>query len=185
MEVKFGNMSQFFDALKNPEYGFLYLEPVLIWGIAIGLATFIFALLVREPKTQMFGLIIVVGSCMLVGPYSNQRIAAEKRIVSVYQHDQPTRAQGFATKSKDRRDMKWLYYLTAGLGLATVLVGVSKSKLAFTTAGATLVVGIATVFYGSVQHFHEAQLYHPNLRKTQPPPPASVADVPPRLTPVR
>ena len=106
MEIKFGSISQFFDALKDPEYGFLFLEPVLIWGIALGLATFIFALIVREPKTQIFGLIIVVGSCMLIGPYSNKRHVAEKRIVNVYQHDNPYRAQGFATKSADRKEIK-------------------------------------------------------------------------------
>ena len=182
MEVKFGNIEQFFTALENPEYAYLYLEPVLIWGLGFGLLAFLFATIVREPKTQSFGLIILAVSCMLVGPYCNKRKIAEKRIVSVYQIDQPTRASGFSAETNDRRNMQWLYYLTAALAVATLLMGAAKSKLGFTLAGVTVIVGASAILYSSIAHYQEAQLNHPNLRQASPsPPPQSVAG---RLTPM-
>lgn len=175
METLSGNIERFFTALETPEYAYLFLEPILIWGIGFGLVAFIFATLVREPKTQSFGLIILIVSCMMVGPYCNKRKVAEKRIVTVYQVDQPSRASGFTAHTSERRGTQWLYYLTAILATATILLGIGKSKLGGVLMAATIVFGVITLLTSSLQHYKESQLHHPNLRQTAAPPPHPVA----------
>lgn len=180
MDSSIHQLEQFFAALGSPDYGFLYLEPVLTWGIIFGLTTFVFALIVREQKTQFFGLVVIAASCLAVIPYCNKRLGAENRIVSVYQIDDSERAKGFADGTTERREMRWLYYLTAGVATGTLLVGAGRSKLGLAFSGIAVVVGTATVLYGSSAHYREAQNYYPNLRQAAPPPATStVAD---RLT---
>ena len=145
METLSGNIERFFTALETPEYAYLFLEPILIWGVGFGLISFIFASLVREPKTQSFGLIVLIVSCMMVGPYCNKRKVAEKRIVPVYQVDQPSRASTFTAQTSERRKMQWLYYLTAILATATILLGIGKSKLGGVLMAATIVFGVITL----------------------------------------
>ncbi|MEM1297377.1 MAG: hypothetical protein AAGH89_18575 [Verrucomicrobiota bacterium] len=156
-------LKEFFSALGTPEYGFLMLEPIFVYGIGLGLVIFLFALIVREQKSQMFGLILIAGCAMMIGPYLNRRGAAEKRIVQVYQIDQPDRAEGFVEKTKNRRSAKWLYYLTAAVAIGALLVG-GKNKVGTGLTIATILLALGTVFFSSVIHYNEAKLYHPNLR---------------------
>tara|TARA_R110002096_G_scaffold200639_9_gene384697 strand:+ start:10381 stop:10914 length:534 start_codon:yes stop_codon:yes gene_type:complete len=162
-------LREFFTALGSPEYGYLMLEPMFIYGIGLGLIIFLFALIVKEPKSQMLGLILIAGCAMMIGPYLNRRGAAEARIVQVYQIDQPDRAEGFIAKTKNRRNAKWLYYLTAAVAIGALLVG-GKNKVGTGLTIATILLAVGTIFFSSVFHYNEAKLYHPNLRA----PPASM-----------
>ncbi len=158
------SIEDFLSAVGSPEYGFLFLEPILIYGVGLGLLTFLFALLVKEQKTQMFGLLVIAVSAMMIGPYLNRRSAAQERIVQVYQIDQPARATGFIEKTDERHQLKWLYYLTAITAVLTLLIGASKNKTAIGFVIATVVLSGSTVLVSSQAHYHEAMLYYPNLQ---------------------
>ncbi len=158
-------MDRFCQALQDPEYAHLFLEPLLVFGTFFGVLTFLFALVVQEQKTQIFGLIILIGSALLIGPYVHKRSLAEPRIVEIYRTHAPERAEGFAEVTQERRRHQWLYYLTAGLGTATLLVGVQKNRTGLSFSAATVCVAFITVIYGGLLHYRESQYTHPNLRR--------------------
>jgi len=167
MDATFG---QFWRALGNPEYRFLFLEPVLIYGTGFGLVTYLFALLVREQKSQMFALLILIGSVMCVSPYLNQREDAQARIVGTYEIDQPSRAVGFAEHTKEIRAMRWLYFWTAFWGIMALLFNVGKGRLGWVFCGIAVVSSLITIGYSCKFHYAESRLYHPNLRQSEIPP---------------
>ncbi len=57
--------------LADPEFIPLVLEPVFFYGVGIGLLVFLFAVLFKEGKTQKFGLLIIILSCLAVIPYTH------------------------------------------------------------------------------------------------------------------
>ena len=171
--------SQFLEAMKDPEYGFLFIEPLLIYGIGFGLLAFLFASLVQEQKTQVFGLVIIVASCMMVGPYVNKRLASQKRVTAVYQIDYPEKAGSFQETTKRWKGATWVYYVTAALGTLTLIVGLGKSRTGVVLAILTVAFGLSSAIYACLAHYRESLDKHPTLRahyaeKVDPPPPGPV-----------
>jgi len=170
MELTLDYFRLFLDALRDPEYAFLFLEPLLIYGVAFGLLAFLFGVLTREPKTQLFGLVCIVGSCLAVAPYLNHRQASEDRIVSVYRLSQPDRAYGFTYNNEDRARKQWFYFITAAFATLTILFGQSETRSRVFLSLATCVFCVVTILYGCFAHFEESKVYHPNLRQELRPP---------------
>lgn len=170
-------------ALKEPEYSYLFFEPLLLYGIAFGLIAFLFGLCVREPKTQIFGLICIVAACLSVAPYLSQRKAAEDRIIHVFRLSQPDRAYGFSYNNEDREKKQWIYWVTAGLATLTILLGQGDSKSRLPLNCSTTAFCLLTIFYASLAHYEESKVYHPNLRQeltpSNTPPPLSLPSPPP------
>lgn len=175
MQVHFNSFETFFGAMKNAQYAFLYLEPVLVWGIAFGILLFLFASLVREQKCQVLGMGMIVAACMMVSPYVNQRLVAQKGIEQVYSVSEPSHAESMKEYTRERRNAKWIYFLTATLGIVSLLFGIGKSSIGRWTAGGAVAVGLITVFYGSLIHLEESRFYHPHLRSEPVPGPQPYA----------
>lgn len=165
MEFTLSYLRVFFQALHDPEYTFLFLEPMLLYGVAFGLLAFWFGLSIREPKTQMFGLICITGACLTVAPYLNQRKQAEERIVQVFSLSHPDRAYGFSYNNEDRTEKQWLYYATACMATLSMLFGQGESRGKFVLAAFTTLFCGLTILYGSLAHYEESKVYHPNLRR--------------------
>ena len=69
--------------------------------------------------------------------------------------------------------MRWLYFLTAASSIVTALVGAQRNLFGVWMAIITAILGIVVILYGSLAHYEESRIYHPNLR-TQKPQPTSV-----------
>ena len=65
------------EKLKDPEYLHLLLEPLMVWGLGIGVIAFLFAFFFGERKMQMVALAVIIISCLVVVPYIKQRKLAD------------------------------------------------------------------------------------------------------------
>lgn len=178
MELTLNYLRIFFRALHDPEYGYLFFEPVLLYGVAFGLVAFLFGLSIKEPKTQMFGLVCIVGACLTVAPYLSQRKASEERIIQAFGLSQPDRAYGFSYNNEDRSKKQWLFYVTAALATLTILFGQGEGRTRVGLNAAITTFCLLTMIYASLAHYEESKVYHPNLRREFGPPlqsPASLA----------
>lgn len=165
MELTLKYLQVFLQALQDPEYSFLFFEPILLYGVAFGLITFIFGLSIKEQKTQMFGLICIAGACLTVAPYLNQRKTCEDRIIQVFTTNQPDRAYGFTYNNEDRIRKQWLFWLTAGTATLTLLFNQTESRTRVGLTLGTVVFSLLTIVYASLAHYEESKVYHPNLRR--------------------
>ena len=164
MNVTSKHIEELLQALGKSEYAYLYLEPMLLYGVGIGLLAYLFALLTGEKRMQSFSLVIVAISALMIGPYLGHRSAAQTRIVGIYQASHPERAEGFVNGTEIRRNQRWVYYATAGLAILTLLLGLGRSGAGFTCGGAVIVAGIFAVLVSSLAHYQESSVYHPNLK---------------------
>ena len=61
------------DKLSDPEYLYLLLEPIMVWGLGIGVIAFLFAFFFGERKMQLVALGVIMISSLAVIPYLKQK----------------------------------------------------------------------------------------------------------------
>ncbi len=156
-------------AFRDPEYLFLVLEPLLVWGIAFGLVGLVVTWFLKNEKLQVVSLIIMIASALAVVPYLQARGNAQERIESVYKVSDPSRAKGFHTNTLDRREHRWLYLALAGIAGAAVLVGPRRNRLGLGLAIGSVAFSLYAINYGLWMHYQDSLAYHPNLKQNEAP----------------
>jgi len=148
------------DKLEDAEYRHLLLEPVMIYGVLIGVVAFLFAFLFKERKMQMGALIIIIASALCVVPYLKARSKSDKRAEKLF----AANAEMIEEQREARKDAQPLYFLVAGLAGVTLLMGAHKGKPGLIVGVVTIGAGAYLVLFSMAMHLKDAQIYHPNLR---------------------
>lgn len=148
------------EKLKDPEYFHLLLEPIMIWGLGIGLIAFIFAFFFGERKMQMVALAVIVISALAVGPYLDQRAQSDERVVKL----RGDVKELIEESQERRRGSRGAYMLVAALAGLTMLMGAHKGLPGMLAGIGTAVVGSVVVIHGAWLHLKDAEIYHPNIR---------------------
>ncbi|MGI9244490.1 MAG: hypothetical protein ACR2RV_27060 [Verrucomicrobiales bacterium] len=148
------------EKLKDPEYLHLLLEPIMIWGLGIGLIAFLFAFFFGERKMQMVALAVIVISALAVGPYLDQRAQADERVVKL----RGDVKELIEESQERRRGSRGAYMLVAALAGLTMLMGAHKGLPGMLAGIGTAVVGTVVVIHGAWLHLKDAEIYHPNIR---------------------
>ncbi|MCB1085722.1 MAG: hypothetical protein KDM63_01645 [Verrucomicrobiae bacterium] len=169
-------MKEFFDhldritaALQDPEYLFLVLEPLQLWGIAFGLLGLAITWFLKSEKLQVASLIVVVVSALSVVPYLQARKTAQTRIEKVFSLEAPARAKGFSQNTADRLDHRWVYLALAGVAGAAILVGPRRNRLGMGLALGCVAFSLHAIQYGLWMHYQDSLAYHPNLKQNEAP----------------
>ncbi|MCB1062596.1 MAG: hypothetical protein KDN20_06720 [Verrucomicrobiae bacterium] len=157
------------EALKDPEYLFLVLEPLQIWGVAFGLLGLVITYFLKNEKLQVASLIVITVSALSVLPYLQARKTAQTRIEKVFSVSAPSRAKGFHANTADRLDHRWLYLALAGVAGAAILVGPRRNQLGFGLAIGSVAFSLYAINYGLWMHYQDSLAYHPNLKQNEAP----------------
>lgn len=156
---------QLLSALGDAEYRYLLIEPLIFYGILIGVIMLIVAHFLKKPKVQMASLIVIGISALAHVPYKEARLAAQPRIEQVYKISAPARVKGFKENTQAWVAASWQFRLLILTTALAVMVGVSTNRVG-------LVLGILTAFLGLLStktavwlHYQDAIAYHPNLKQ--------------------
>ncbi|WP_038158958.1 hypothetical protein [Verrucomicrobium sp. BvORR106] len=148
------------DRLKDAQYAHLLLEPIPLFGIFFGLIFFAVGLWGKEDKTRVIALLIIVGACATVIPYTTYRERAQPRVLEVMPLKKAIKDQ-----SALRRSAHWVY-LTVGVTALTALIMTgSVGQLA---EYGVLVTGMGALIFSVWLHMKEAEIFHPNIRGAPP-----------------
>ncbi|MEM7147501.1 MAG: hypothetical protein AAF591_20465 [Verrucomicrobiota bacterium] len=159
-----GNLTK---ALGNPEYLFLLIEPVFIYGILLGVIVFVIGFLLKDKKAQTLGLVFVIVSSFAIWPYLKFRDKAESRISKVYAIEDPTVVKGFKQQTELRNDTKWIFFALGGIAGVVLLIGAQTNRMGLVLGITTVVGGITVVVFSMSMHLKESQVFHPNLLTQQ------------------
>lgn len=162
-------MEKMAEAFRDPEYLFLVLEPLQVWGVAFGLVGLVVTYFLKNEKLQVVSLILIVVSALSVLPYLHARSTAQARIEKIYEVSAPSRAKGFHANTADRLDHRWLYLALAGIAGAAVLVGPRRNRLGFGLAVGSVAFSLYAINYGLWMHYQDSLAYHPNLKQNEAP----------------
>ncbi|MEZ5327405.1 MAG: hypothetical protein R3F19_20335 [Verrucomicrobiales bacterium] len=147
----------FSEYLRDPEYLYLLIEPVFIFGVAIGTFMFLVAWLAKNSAARITALVVIAGSCLMIFPYLHLRKKAE-----------PIPTPGaekwmIGAQTERRVSNQWVYFTMAGIAVLCTFMGTGgKPGLVFSIL--TVVAGTGTVIFSIWLHMHEARIFHPNLR---------------------
>lgn len=161
------------DRLSNPEYLYLLLEPLALYGLLFGLLFFIACVALKQPKAQSIALLFIILSSLSVIPYRTEKADAMKRLMVI-------RDAGYTRMMKRHGEMRdqavWVHYSMAGLALVGLL---GRSKLPSLLNPLIILGGLAALCFYLWLNLKEAEIYHPNLRRTtfHSPTPASPGSV--------
>lgn len=148
------------DKLKDPEYLHLLLEPIMVWGLGIGVIAFLFSFFFGERKMQLVALTVIIVSSLAVVPYMKQRKKADERVVKL----RGDVKEMIAESTERRKDSRGAYVLVAALAGLTILMGAHKGKPGMLAGMGTAFAGAILVVHGAWLHLKDAEIYHPNIR---------------------
>ena len=145
--------------IKDPEYLHLLLEPVPLFGLLFGMIFLLAGILMELPKIRILALIVVVVSTSSVYWYMKMRAATEPRVAAT---TSPTFFPFVKKQTALRQSTVWVYYTTAGVGLAALLFGAGSRGSIFSYFA--LAVFAAALVHSVWLHRKESEIYHPNIQ---------------------
>ena len=148
------------EKLDDPEYFHLLLEPIMIWGLGIGVIAFLFSFIFGERKMQLVALTVIIVSSLAVIPYMKNRQQADERVVKL----RGDMKEMIVESQERRRDSRGPYIMVAALAGLTILMGAHKGLPGMLAGIGTAVVGAVVVVHGAWLHLKDAEIYHPNIR---------------------
>ncbi|OAI55745.1 hypothetical protein AYO49_05195 [Verrucomicrobiaceae bacterium SCGC AG-212-N21] len=158
----FSDLEILFSRLKDAEYSYLLLEPVPLFGLFFGLIFFAVGLYMGQDKCKIAALIVIVLSCFSVYPMMGQRAKAQQRLVLAADITHVS-AETFKRQTALRQDTKWVYYTVGAFALLALIGG---GKLGTWSNIALLIGGSLAIVFSIWLHMKEAEVYHPNIKKS-------------------
>lgn len=179
-------IEQLLTAFGDPEYRYLLIEPLIFYGLFVGITILLVGYFMKRPRLQMAALIVIGVAALCHVPYKEARLAAQPRIEQVYKISSPARVKGFKENTQEWVDASWKFRLLILATALTVMVGVHTNRIGFALGVITLFLGIVSSKTALWLHYQDAIAYHPNLKqhvapidqreKSVEPPPAAVRE---------
>lgn len=162
-------IEQLLSAFGDPEYRYLLLEPLIFYGVLIGVLMLGFGFFLKAPKLQLAALIVVGVSALAHIPYKDARLAAQPRMEKVYRIEAPARVKGFRENTEEWVAASWMFRLLVLAAALTVMIGVNRNRIGFGLGIVTAVLGLLVAKNAMWLHYQDALAYHPNLKKHEAP----------------
>ncbi|MEM7602689.1 MAG: hypothetical protein AAF357_14900 [Verrucomicrobiota bacterium] len=170
-------------AFGDAEYRYLLLEPLIFYGILIGVVMLGLGFFIKAPKLQ-FAALITVGVCAFAHvPYKEARLSAAPRMEQVYKISSPARMKGFNENTQAWLEKIWQFRLLVLLAAATLMIGINRNRFGYGLGVATCLLGLIVSKNAMWLHYQDAIAYHPNLKKHEAPIDRKTkVDTPPAIT---
>jgi hypothetical protein len=153
--------------LRQPEYIHVLLNPIPVYGLAVGLLGLIVALVLRSRPAQITTLVIVLISAASAWPVYEFGEKAYDRVLSMA--DEP--GQAWLDEHKDRaEDLIWFFYGLAVLSAIAIAVPMKWPRLALPLATGVLLLGLASLGLGGYIAYAGGKIRHREFRNASPPP---------------
>lgn len=156
-------------AFGDAEYRYLLIEPLIFYGILIGVVMLITGFFMKAPKLQLIALIVVGISAFAHVPYKEARLAAAPRMEQVYKISSPARMKGFNENTKAWLETIWQFRMLVLLATVTLMVGINRNRFGYGLGIATAVLGLIVAKNAVWLHYQDSIAYHPNLKTHEAP----------------
>ncbi len=151
-------------AIGDAEYRYLLLEPLMFYGLFIGVIMLGVGFFLKAHRLQTAALVVIGAAALTHFPYKEARITAQPRMEQVYKLTTPSRVKGFAENTSSWVATSWQFKLLVLCTVATLMIGVHRNKLGFGLAIATMLLGLSAAKNAMWLNYQDAIAYHPNLK---------------------
>ena len=159
--------TDFREALRQPEYLHVLLNPLPVYGLAVGIIALIAAGLARSRPALILALALVAFTAAAAGPAAYFGHAGYDRVYSLSSAE----AQAWLNWHRHLGErVVWLYYLAAALaGWAWAAVA-ARSRWRRLSLTLALASAVAALVGGSLLAFAGGKIRHDEFRDHPPPP---------------
>jgi di/tricarboxylate transporter len=158
----------FLQQLRQPEYVHVLLNPIPVYGMASGILALIVALILRSRPAQVTAFIVIIVAALSVWPVGEYGERASDRVYSMSNKD----AQQWLDVHAHRVDMtEWVFYVTAAVALAALILPKFRPRTQLPLVLATLVFAVASLGTGAWISHAGGKIRHSEFRNGPPPNP--------------
>ena len=153
--------------LRQPEYIHVLINPLPVYGLAMGLLGLIVAFFLKSRRAQIVTLIIVLVSAASAFPVYEFGEQAYDRVVSMA--DEPGRT--WLDEHQDRaEDLIWFFYGLALLSAVALVAPRKWPRSAKPLVVAVILLGVTTLGIGGYIAYAGGKIRHREFRNVPPPP---------------
>jgi len=152
--------------LRQPEYIHVLLNPLPVYGLAVGLIGLVAAIWQRSRAATTTALVIVLISTAAAWPVYEYGEQAYDRVLSMADED----GQAWLAAHKQRaEDLIWFFYAVAILSAAALIVSIKCPRSSLWLAVAVLVLGTISLGVGGYVAYAGGRIRHREFRNEHPP----------------
>ena len=153
--------------LRQPEYIHVLINPLPIYGLAMGLLGLIVAFFLRSRRAQIATLIVVLVSAASAWPVYEFGKQAKDRVLSMENEI----GQAWLEEHEDRaEDLIWLFYGLAALSAVALIAPRKWPRSATPLVLAVILLSAVTLGGGGYIAYAGGKIRHREFRNVPPPP---------------
>lgn len=152
--------------LSDPEYLHTLINPMPVYGLAIGVLALALALILRNQRVTIAALVLVFVSALSAWPTYHYGEAAYDRVKAM---SDPAGEQWLDEHMARGEKMIWLFYVLAGVAAIGVAAVLKWPRTSFAITVGTLVLGGATLGTGGYIAYAGGHVRHKEFRFEPPP----------------
>ncbi len=158
--------------LSDPEYLHTLINPMPVYGLAIGLLALALALFLRTPRVTIAALVLVFVCALSAWPTYHYGEAGYDRVKAM---SDPAGEQWLDEHMARGEKMIWLFYVLAGVAAIGVGAVLKWPRTSSAITVGTLVLGAATLGTGGYIAYAGGHVRHKEFR-FEPPPESKIAE---------
>lgn len=160
-------MSGFLRGLQQPEYIHTLINPLPVYGLAIGICALIIAMFLRNRGAHVTALTVIFFAAASAWPVKYYGEQAYDRVLSMSDET----GSAWLAAHEDRGDkFIWIFYVLAAVTAAAVILPKKFPKTATPLIIATLVLSLASFGAGAYIGYAGGKIRHREFRNEPPPP---------------
>ena len=152
--------------LTDPEYLHTLINPMPVYGLAIGLFVLVLALILRSKRVTIAALVVVFVCALSAWPTYHYGEAAYDRVKAM---SDPAGEQWLDEHMARGEKMIWLFFVVAGVAAIGVGAVLKWPRISFAVTVSTLVLGAATLGTGGYIAYAGGHVRHKEFRFESPP----------------
>ena len=152
--------------LRQPEYIHVLLNPLPVYGLAVGLLGLIIAFFLRSRPAQIATLVVVLISAASAWPVYEFGEQAKDRVLSMENEV----GDAWLEEHQDRaEDLIWFFYALAILSAAAIVAPVKWPRSATPLVIAAILLSVVTLGCGGYIAYAGGKIRHREFRNVPPP----------------
>ena len=160
-------MDAFFRALQQPEYIHTLINPLPIYGVALGIIALLAAMLLRKRAAQIPALIIVFIAALSAWPVAHFGDEGYERVLSMADEDGAT---WLAVHAHRADTLVWCFYALAAVSAVALVAPGQFPKAERPLLILTLLLAIVSLAAGGYIAYAGGRIRHREFRMGPPPP---------------
>ena len=154
--------------LSKPEYVHVLLNPLPVYGLAVGMFTLFIALLLKTRAARLTALAIVMLSAGSAWPVYHYGEAGYDRVKTMVDEDGDKWLEEHMHRGEQ---LIYVFYLVAALSASAIIVEFARPRAAIPIGIATLIVAVASLGVGAYIAQAGGRIRHKEFRFEAPPEP--------------